>query len=85
MTVNTLTVHVNSPRTLKVIGQMLTTNEGLRYDRQIMIKEVGRKGQAKLTEAKVLVAGAGGLVEKEFFAFHLIRSLSRWLISAAAF
>lgn len=40
---------------------MFTQNEWLRYDRQIMIKEIGEEGQKKLKQAKVLVAGAGGL------------------------
>lgn len=32
-----------------------------RYKKQIILKEVGEEGQKKLSEAKVLVAGAGGL------------------------
>ena len=32
-----------------------------RYDRQVMLKEIGEQGQIKLKEAKVLVVGAGGL------------------------
>ena len=40
---------------------MLTTGERERYDRQIMIEEIGEKGQEKLKRAKVLIAGAGGL------------------------
>ncbi len=32
-----------------------------RYSRQILLKEVGVKGQKKLLEAKVLIIGAGGL------------------------
>lgn len=40
---------------------MLTPDERLRYDRQIMIHEIGEAGQEKLKKAKVLVAGAGGL------------------------
>ena len=32
-----------------------------RYERQIMLKEIGKKGQKKLAEAKILVCGAGGL------------------------
>lgn len=32
-----------------------------RYNRNILIKEIGEEGQKKLFEAKVLVAGAGGL------------------------
>ena len=40
---------------------MLTGDERERYDRQIMIKEIGEEGQEKLKRAKVVIAGAGGL------------------------
>ncbi len=40
---------------------MLTTRERERYDRQIMIRELGEDGQEKLKRAKVIVAGSGGL------------------------
>jgi adenylyltransferase/sulfurtransferase len=40
---------------------MLTAEERQRYDRQILIKEIGEEGQEKLKRARVLVAGAGGL------------------------
>lgn len=40
---------------------MLTKRERARYDRQIMIPEIGEKGQERLKQAKVLIAGAGGL------------------------
>jgi len=40
---------------------MLTTNELERYDRQIMIAEIGEVGQEKLKRARVFIAGAGGL------------------------
>ena len=33
----------------------------MRYNRQIILSEVGEKGQKKLTQAKVLIIGAGGL------------------------
>jgi len=39
----------------------LKASELERYGRQIMIRGFGEKGQRKLKEAKVLVAGAGGL------------------------
>ncbi|MFN8671130.1 MAG: molybdopterin-synthase adenylyltransferase MoeB [Candidatus Sericytochromatia bacterium] len=39
----------------------LTKNELLRYNRQIILPEVGKKGQKKLLKAKVLIIGAGGL------------------------
>ncbi|MFH0788759.1 MAG: HesA/MoeB/ThiF family protein [Pseudomonadota bacterium] len=40
---------------------MLTSDERQRYDRQIMLAEIGEVGQEKLRRAKVFVAGAGGL------------------------
>lgn len=33
----------------------------MRYDRQIMLPEIGEEGQKKLKEAKVLIVGVGGL------------------------
>ncbi len=40
---------------------MLTPNERERYDRQIMIAEIGQEGQEKLKRSRVVIAGAGGL------------------------
>ena len=40
---------------------MLTPSERERYDRQIMIGEIGQKGQGKLKKSRVVIAGAGGL------------------------
>jgi adenylyltransferase/sulfurtransferase len=40
---------------------MLLPLERERYDRQIMIPEVGEAGQERLKQAKVFIAGAGGL------------------------
>jgi len=40
---------------------MLSAEESRRYDRQMMIPEIGHAGQEKLKEASVFVAGAGGL------------------------
>ena len=40
---------------------MLTPEELARYDRQIMLHGFGEAGQAKLKNARVFVAGAGGL------------------------
>jgi len=40
---------------------MLTPNESERYDRQIMIGEIGPVGQEKLKSSRVVIAGAGGL------------------------
>ncbi len=39
----------------------LTQDQIVRYSRQIILKEVGGKGQKKLMSSKVLVVGAGGL------------------------
>jgi len=40
---------------------MLTINELERYDRQIMIANIGKEGQEKLKRTRVFIAGAGGL------------------------
>jgi len=40
---------------------MLTEGERERYDRQIMIRGFGEEGQEKLKQAKVIIAGSGGL------------------------
>jgi molybdopterin/thiamine biosynthesis adenylyltransferase len=40
---------------------MLSTGELQRYDRQIMLREIGEEGQEKLKGATIFVAGAGGL------------------------
>lgn len=40
---------------------MLTEHEKARYARQILLKDVGEKGQEKLRKARVLIVGAGGL------------------------
>ena len=40
---------------------MLTAIEQERYDRQIMIQEIGQEGQEKLKRSRVVIAGAGGL------------------------
>jgi molybdopterin-synthase adenylyltransferase len=40
---------------------VLTENELKRYDRQMMIEGFGVEGQEKLKQAKVFIAGAGGL------------------------
>jgi sulfur-carrier protein adenylyltransferase/sulfurtransferase len=42
-------------------NDILTQREIRRYSKQIMIPEIGVKGQEKLKQAKVLVIGAGGL------------------------
>ena len=40
---------------------MLTAHEKERYDRQLRIPQVGEGGQVRLKQAKILIAGAGGL------------------------
>lgn len=40
---------------------MTSLNDFLRYNRQIMLPEVGMEGQHKIANSKVLVIGAGGL------------------------
>jgi molybdopterin-synthase adenylyltransferase len=40
---------------------MLSEEEVLRYDRQIIVRGIGEEGQHKLKEAKVVVAGSGEL------------------------
>lgn len=40
---------------------MITEVELERYDRQIKLKEIGEAGQEKLKQAKVVIAGIGGL------------------------
>jgi adenylyltransferase/sulfurtransferase len=40
---------------------MLTSEERERYDRQIMIREIGEAGQEKLKRARVAIAGVGGI------------------------
>jgi sulfur-carrier protein adenylyltransferase/sulfurtransferase len=42
-------------------NEILTPRELRRYSKQIMIREIGIKGQEKLKKCKVLVIGAGGL------------------------
>jgi molybdopterin/thiamine biosynthesis adenylyltransferase len=42
-------------------GNILSPREIRRYSKQIMIPEIGLKGQEKIKQAKVLVVGAGGL------------------------
>jgi molybdopterin-synthase adenylyltransferase len=40
---------------------MLTPDELERYDRQLLIREMGPAGQERLKQAKIAIAGAGGL------------------------
>jgi len=40
---------------------MLIPSEIERYDRQIMIPEIGQEGQERLKRSRVVLAGVGGL------------------------
>lgn len=40
---------------------MLSEEEKQRYDRQIIVRGIGEEGQEKLKQAKVVIAGTGGL------------------------
>lgn len=40
---------------------MISINNFLRYNRQMMLPEIGEEGQVKILNSKVLVIGAGGL------------------------
>ena len=44
-----------------VTDSELTPDQLTRYSRNILLKEVGKNGQVRLLEAKVLLVGAGGL------------------------
>jgi molybdopterin/thiamine biosynthesis adenylyltransferase/rhodanese-related sulfurtransferase len=44
-----------------VVPHVLTADQKRRYNRHLLIPEVGEEGQAKLLDAKVLLIGAGGL------------------------
>jgi molybdopterin-synthase adenylyltransferase len=43
------------------VSMKLTAEELLRYNRQIIIPEIGEEGQRKLKQSRVFVAGIGGL------------------------
>jgi molybdopterin/thiamine biosynthesis adenylyltransferase/rhodanese-related sulfurtransferase len=43
------------------IPHVLSADQKRRYDRHLLIPEIGEEGQAKLLDAKVLLIGAGGL------------------------
>ena len=46
---------------MKNLSSTLTNKEKQRYNRHIILPEIGIKGQEKLKNAKILVVGAGGL------------------------
>ncbi len=41
--------------------QSLSSEEAIRYNRQLILPEIGPQGQIKLKQARVLIAGVGGL------------------------
>ena len=43
------------------VPRVLTADQKRRYNRHLLVPEVGEEGQAKLLDAKVLLIGAGGL------------------------
>lgn len=49
---------------------MLREDQIERYSRQIILTEVGGKGQEKLLNAKVLIIGVGGLVRPVHYIWH---------------
>ena len=46
---------------------MLDANQRLRYSKQLVLNEIGVKGQEKLLDARVLVVGSGGLGSPALF------------------
>lgn len=46
---------------LQINYTMITIQDFLRYNRQMMLPEIGESGQQKLKDTKVLIIGAGGL------------------------
>ena len=40
---------------------LLSKNQIIRFEKQILLKEIGVLGQKKLTKSKILVIGVGGL------------------------
>lgn len=51
---------------IKVSTNRLTNKEISRYSRQIILNEIGVKGQLALKRASVLIVGAGGLGKSHF-------------------
>lgn len=47
----------------------LTNEEISRFSRQLILPEIGVKGQIKLRNAKVLIVGAGGLGKMLYYKF----------------
>ena len=50
-----------------VVMNVLDDNQIIRYSKQIILKDIGLKGQMKLLNSKVLVVGAGGLGSPALF------------------
>lgn len=56
-----VTTALNEVQNQQDSNMSLSNNEKERYNRHLIISEIGEKGQLKLKAAKVLVIGAGGL------------------------
>ena len=41
--------------------QSISSEEEIRYNRQLILPEIGLQGQIKLKQARVLIAGVGGI------------------------
>lgn len=68
---------LSSLRQSKVISnvsatEILTNEEISRFSRQLILPEIGVKGQIKLRNAKVLIVGAGGLGKILNFKLFLV-------------
>lgn len=55
--------HESNEQSVSMVNgdDLLTNSEISRYSRQIILPEIGVKGQIKLRNANVLIVGAGGL------------------------
>lgn len=60
----------------KINENLLTNSEISRFSRQIILPEIGVKGQIKLRNAKILIVGAGGLGINIETSWNLIQSIN---------
>lgn len=68
-------------RSAAVNENALTNSEISRFSRQIILPEIGVKGQIKLRNTKMLIVGAGGLGEQYLPAYlmiHLPQNFTQW-------